>query len=181
MSQPAATALAKKQADALCRIIKKERPTLSTSILIRSSESAPVAASGAQWVAVSYRVDSYEPVTPTKRYQTIQTGLTFLAYQPSYTAALDLKKIEIIQCAKGKNYGMSARYGSGKKTFTISEFSAIQSCPSAPAIAKGAKRTIVTKKGASSRPGARISIVTVGLSTLEIKKIAAGLIRVPNQ
>ncbi len=181
MSQAEATALAKKQANALCAIIKSERATLSTSILISPSESAPVAAPGAQWVAVSYRVDSYEPITPTKRYQTIQNGLSFLAYQPSYVAALELKKIEIRQCSTNKNYGMSAQYGSGKKSIVITEYSATKSCSLMMAIPNNAKRTIVTKNGTSMRPGARISIVTAGLTAIEIKKLVAGLARVPIQ
>jgi len=56
-----ATALAKKQASSVCSIVKKLRPTLKTSILIRSSKSAPKAAVGAKWVAISYRVDGFQP------------------------------------------------------------------------------------------------------------------------
>ena len=56
-----ATALAKKQASAVCSIVKKLRPTLKTSILIRPSKSAPKAAVGAKWVAISYRVDGFQP------------------------------------------------------------------------------------------------------------------------
>ena len=181
MSLLEATALAKKQANALCEIIKKDRPTLSTSILIRPSESAPKAAVGAQWVAVSYRVDGYEPITPTKRFQDIQTGLSFLAYQPSYTAALELKKIEIIQCASNKNYGMSAQFGTSKKSIVITEYGVTKSCSFATSLTKGAKQTIVIKKGTSLRPGARISLVTIGLTSIDIKKIIAGLVRVPIQ
>jgi uncharacterized repeat protein (TIGR02543 family) len=181
LSQAEATALAKKQANALCSIIKKERSTLSTSILIRSSESAPIAAPGAQWVAVSYRVDGYEPITPTKRYQDIQSGLAFLAYQPSFTASLDLKKIEITQCSTNKNYGMSAQYGRGKRSIVITEYSSTKSCSLMTALPKSAKRTILTKNGTTLRPGARISIVTTGLTSIEIQKLVAGLVRVPIQ
>ncbi|CAN2184691.1 Listeria/Bacterioides repeat [Candidatus Nanopelagicaceae bacterium] len=181
MSLLEATALAKKQANALCEIIKKDRPTLSTSILIRPSESAPKAALGAQWVAVSYRVDGYEPITPTKRFQDIQTGLSFLAYQPSYTAALEIKKIEIIQCASNKNYGLNAQFGTSKKSIVITEYGVTKSCSFATSLTKGAKQTIVIKKGTSMRPGARISLVTIGLTSIDIKKIIAGLVRVPIQ
>ena len=55
-----ATALAKSQATAVCAIIKKARPTLKTSILLRPAKSAPLAAKGAKWVAVSYRVDGFK-------------------------------------------------------------------------------------------------------------------------
>ena len=55
-----ATALAKKQALALCAIIKRDRPILHTSIAILPASKAPLAASGAKWVAVSYRVDGYQ-------------------------------------------------------------------------------------------------------------------------
>jgi uncharacterized repeat protein (TIGR02543 family) len=60
LSLAKATVLAKKQATAVCAIIKKSRPTLKTSILIRPAKSAPKAAAGAQWVAISYRVDGYQ-------------------------------------------------------------------------------------------------------------------------
>lgn len=60
LSQSKATALAKQQANAVCSIIKKTRPTLKTTILIRPSKSAPAAAKGSKWVAVSYRVDGYQ-------------------------------------------------------------------------------------------------------------------------
>jgi hypothetical protein len=56
-----ATTLAKKQASAVCSIVKKLRPTLKTSILIRPAKSAPKAAVGAKWVAISYRVDGFQP------------------------------------------------------------------------------------------------------------------------
>ena len=56
-----ATILAKQQANAVCSIVKKVRPTLKTSILIRPATSAPKAAVGAKWVAISYRVDGYLP------------------------------------------------------------------------------------------------------------------------
>jgi hypothetical protein len=56
-----ATALAKKQASAVCSIVKKTKPTLKTSILIRPATSAPKAAVGAKWVAISYRVDGFQP------------------------------------------------------------------------------------------------------------------------
>ena len=56
-----ATILAKQQANAVCSIVKKVRPTLKTSILIRPATSAPKAAVGAKWVAISYRVDGYQP------------------------------------------------------------------------------------------------------------------------
>jgi hypothetical protein len=56
-----ATVLAKQQANAVCSIVKKTRPTLKTSILIRPAKSAPKAAAGAKWVAISYRVDGFQP------------------------------------------------------------------------------------------------------------------------
>jgi hypothetical protein len=61
----------------------------------------------------------------------------------------------------------------------ITEYGVTKSCSFATSLAKGAKQTIVTKKGTSMRPGARISLVTVGLTPLEIKMIVAGLVRVP--
>jgi uncharacterized repeat protein (TIGR02543 family) len=55
-----ATILAKQQANAVCSIVKKVRPTLNTSILIRPAKSARPAAAGAKWVAISYRVDGFQ-------------------------------------------------------------------------------------------------------------------------
>ena len=60
LSLAKATVLAKKQASAVCAIVKKTRPTLKIAIQIRPSKSAPKAAAGAQWVAISYRVDGYQ-------------------------------------------------------------------------------------------------------------------------
>jgi len=61
-----ATALAKKQAASVCAVIKSYRKTLRTVIAIRSAKSAPLAAVGAKWVSVSYRVDGYDPATIAK-------------------------------------------------------------------------------------------------------------------
>ena len=55
-----ATILAKQQASAVCSIVKKVRPTIKTSILIRPAKSARPAAAGAKWVAISYRVDGIQ-------------------------------------------------------------------------------------------------------------------------
>jgi uncharacterized repeat protein (TIGR02543 family) len=55
-----AKALATTQAKAVCAMIKKAKPTVVTSIVLYPSTKAPLAAKGAQWVAVSYRVDSFK-------------------------------------------------------------------------------------------------------------------------
>jgi uncharacterized repeat protein (TIGR02543 family) len=55
-----ATTRAKKQATAVCSIIKKMKPALITKVILVSSKKAPKAAVGAKWVAVSYRVDGYK-------------------------------------------------------------------------------------------------------------------------
>ncbi|NBV65864.1 MAG: hypothetical protein EBR75_02060, partial [Actinobacteria bacterium] len=55
-----AKALAVVQASAICKMIKKAKPTIITKIAIYSSSKAPKAAQGAKWVAVSYRVDSFK-------------------------------------------------------------------------------------------------------------------------
>jgi hypothetical protein len=60
LSLAKATVLAKRQANAVCSVIKKTRSTLRTVIQIRPSKLAPAAAKGAKWVAVSYRVDGYQ-------------------------------------------------------------------------------------------------------------------------
>jgi uncharacterized repeat protein (TIGR02543 family) len=54
-----AKALATTQAKAICAMIKKAKPTVITQIAIYPSTKAPLAAKGAKWVAVSYRVDSF--------------------------------------------------------------------------------------------------------------------------
>jgi len=61
-----ATALAKKQATSVCAIIKNYRKTLRIVIAIRPAKSAPSSAVGAKWVAVSYRVDGYDPAAIAK-------------------------------------------------------------------------------------------------------------------
>jgi hypothetical protein len=55
-----AKALAKLQADAICKMIKKAKPSVITKIVLYSSTKAPKAAQGAKWVAISYRVDSFK-------------------------------------------------------------------------------------------------------------------------
>ena len=55
-----AKALATTQATAVCKMIKKAKPTVVTKIVLYSSTKAPKAAQGAKWVAVSYRVDSFK-------------------------------------------------------------------------------------------------------------------------
>jgi hypothetical protein len=55
-----AKALASKQAKAVCALIKAQKKTLVTSILLQPSTKAPKAAAGAKWVAVSYRVDGFK-------------------------------------------------------------------------------------------------------------------------
>jgi uncharacterized repeat protein (TIGR02543 family) len=55
-----AKALANVQAKAVCAMIKKAKPSVVTAIAIYPSTKAPLAAKGARWVAVSYRVDSFK-------------------------------------------------------------------------------------------------------------------------
>jgi uncharacterized repeat protein (TIGR02543 family) len=55
-----AKALATTQATAVCKMIKKAKPTVITKIVLYPSTKAPKAAQGAKWVAVSYRVDSFK-------------------------------------------------------------------------------------------------------------------------
>jgi uncharacterized repeat protein (TIGR02543 family) len=55
-----AKALATTQAKAVCSMIKKAKPSVITKIAIYPSTKAPLAAQGAKWVAVSYRVDSFK-------------------------------------------------------------------------------------------------------------------------
>jgi len=48
------------QATAVCKLIKAQRKTITTKVVIYPSTKAPKAAAGAKWVAVSYRVDGYK-------------------------------------------------------------------------------------------------------------------------
>ena len=48
------------QATAICKLIKAQRKTLTTKIVVYPSSKAPKAAAGAKWVAVSYRVDGFQ-------------------------------------------------------------------------------------------------------------------------
>lgn len=59
----AARSLARKQASAVCTVIKKLRTTLATTIRIEPVSKAPKATAGAKWVAVSYRVDGFQPIS----------------------------------------------------------------------------------------------------------------------
>ena len=51
---------ASKQATAVCKLIKEQRKSLTTKVVIYPSIKAPKAAAGAKWVAVSYRVDGFK-------------------------------------------------------------------------------------------------------------------------
>jgi hypothetical protein len=55
-----AKALATTQASAVCKMIKKAKPTVVTKIVLYPATQAPKAAQGAKWVTVSYRVDSFK-------------------------------------------------------------------------------------------------------------------------
>jgi chemotaxis protein histidine kinase CheA len=55
----ASQALAKRQATAVCSLMKKVNKTLKTSIVIYPATKAPKAAVGAKWVGVSYRIDGF--------------------------------------------------------------------------------------------------------------------------
>jgi hypothetical protein len=48
------------QATAICKFIKTQRKTLTTKVVVYPASKAPQAASGAKWVAVSYRVDGFK-------------------------------------------------------------------------------------------------------------------------
>jgi hypothetical protein len=51
---------ASKQATAICAMIKSQKKTITTKVLLYPSWKAPKAASSAKWVAVSYRVDGFK-------------------------------------------------------------------------------------------------------------------------
>lgn len=51
---------ASKQATAICAMIKSQKKTITTKVLLYPSWKAPKAAAGAKWVAVSYRVDGFK-------------------------------------------------------------------------------------------------------------------------
>ena len=48
------------QATAVCKLIKAQRKTLTTKVVVYPASQAPKAAAGAKWVAVSYRVDGFK-------------------------------------------------------------------------------------------------------------------------
>ena len=48
------------QAMAVCKLIKAQRKTITTKVVVYPSSKAPKAAAGAKWVAVSYRVDGFK-------------------------------------------------------------------------------------------------------------------------
>jgi uncharacterized repeat protein (TIGR02543 family) len=56
----ASQVLAKRQATAVCALMKKTNKTLKTSVVIYPAIKAPKAAVGAKWVGVSYRIDGFK-------------------------------------------------------------------------------------------------------------------------
>jgi uncharacterized repeat protein (TIGR02543 family) len=59
-SVAAAKSKASNQATAICSMIKAQKKTITTKVLLYPSWKAPKAAAGAKWVAVSYRVDGFK-------------------------------------------------------------------------------------------------------------------------
>ena len=59
VSASIAKSRASKQATAICALIKSQKKTITTKVLLYPSWKAPKAAAGAKWVAVSYRVDGF--------------------------------------------------------------------------------------------------------------------------
>lgn len=55
-----ARARATKQATAVCNLIKAQKKSLLTKVVLYPASKAPIAAKGAKWVAVSYRVDGFK-------------------------------------------------------------------------------------------------------------------------
>jgi hypothetical protein len=51
---------ASKQATAVCSMIKTQKKSITTKVLLYPSWKAPKVAAGAKWVAVSYRVDGFK-------------------------------------------------------------------------------------------------------------------------
>jgi uncharacterized repeat protein (TIGR02543 family) len=60
VSASIAKSRASKQATAICAMIKSQKKTITTKVLLYPSWKAPKAAAGAKWVAVSYRVDGFK-------------------------------------------------------------------------------------------------------------------------
>jgi hypothetical protein len=60
VSASVAKSRASKQATAICAMIKSQKKTITTKVLLYPSWKAPKAAAGAKWVAVSYRVDGFK-------------------------------------------------------------------------------------------------------------------------
>jgi hypothetical protein len=60
VSASIAKSRATKQATAICAMIKSQKKTITTKVLLYPSWKAPKAAAGAKWVAVSYRVDGFK-------------------------------------------------------------------------------------------------------------------------
>jgi hypothetical protein len=55
-----AKALAQSQAKAVCSLMKAQKKTITTTILLYPASKAPKPAAGSKWVTVSYRVDSFK-------------------------------------------------------------------------------------------------------------------------
>jgi len=55
-----AKALAQSQAKAVCAMMKNQKKTITTTVVLYPSSKAPKAAVGSKWVTVSYRVDSFK-------------------------------------------------------------------------------------------------------------------------
>ena len=109
-------------------------------------------------------------------YQDAQSGLNYVVYQPSYLSGLPLKSFTLKpNCHYGVDESVFATYGSGKKSFTLSETSSKTIFPMNMMLIRGATRTVVDKSGVKPLSGTQVVVISVGVPRAELNKIFASL------
>jgi hypothetical protein len=107
-------------------------------------------------------------------YQDSQVGLTYVVYQPTYTAGLTLKDFGMHKCGVG-DLAINANYLSGKKSIYLTESSTSNICPMNMALIRGATRTVVNKPAVGNLGATQIVTISVGIPRAQLNRFFSHL------
>jgi hypothetical protein len=107
-------------------------------------------------------------------YQDSQVGLTYVVYQPTYTAGLSLKNFGMHKCGVG-DLAINATYTSGKKSIYLTESSTSNICPMNMMLIRGATRTVVNKPALGNLGATQVVIISVGIPRSQLNSFFSHL------
>jgi hypothetical protein len=122
-----------------------------------------------QQLLMGQQANAFIEMGSGNHFEDAQVGLDYVVFEPVFTAGLALKNFTLIPCGNNHDEALSARYGSGKKIFTLIETSSTYKChlPAITIIAGGVS-TSATKPGAGMLTGTSLRVISRGLSNSEI-------------